>query len=280
MGGHPPAAAGAGLAGGPGRAARGLLPPSDAGCDPLPGGGRDLLAGDAGGLSRLGPGLCLLPSLARVRAARAASGWGERRVRWATGATTPDRPLHPRSGGPHPQVSRAGGSPAAAGASPRSRRGAPAPSAPPERARRPGAAAAQAFGLASAAPAALGVSTLAILAAGRGPGPFANHDLLANMVTLQAFNGCDSQPRWCPRVPSPSGTAPAWRSSTGAANSPTGCLRCGRARKATAPAARRLEAAVRGRLNAGCPAATAATPPGSPRGRAGTPRCGAGRRAP
>jgi integral membrane sensor domain MASE1 len=45
------------------------------------------------------------------------------------------------------------------------------------------------FGLAGAAPAALCVSTLAILAAGRGTGPFAHHDLLANMVTLQAFNG-------------------------------------------------------------------------------------------
>lgn len=45
------------------------------------------------------------------------------------------------------------------------------------------------FGLAGAAPAALCVSTLVILAAGRGDGPFAHHDLLANMVTLQAFNG-------------------------------------------------------------------------------------------
>jgi integral membrane sensor domain MASE1 len=45
------------------------------------------------------------------------------------------------------------------------------------------------FQLAGAAPCALMVSTLAIMAAARGLGPFAGHDLLANMVTLQAFNG-------------------------------------------------------------------------------------------
>ena len=33
------------------------------------------------------------------------------------------------------------------------------------------------------------MSTLAILAAARESGPFAGHDLFANMVTLQAFNG-------------------------------------------------------------------------------------------
>lgn len=45
------------------------------------------------------------------------------------------------------------------------------------------------FERAGAACCALGVSTLAILAAGRMAGPFAHHDLLTNMVTLQAFNG-------------------------------------------------------------------------------------------
>ncbi|MER8072470.1 MASE1 domain-containing protein [Streptomyces sp. NPDC094034] len=45
------------------------------------------------------------------------------------------------------------------------------------------------FERAGAAPCALGVSTLAILAAGRMTGPFAHHGLLTNMVTLQAFNG-------------------------------------------------------------------------------------------
>lgn len=45
------------------------------------------------------------------------------------------------------------------------------------------------FERAGAAPCALGVSTLAILASGRMAGPFAHHDLLTNMVTLQAFNG-------------------------------------------------------------------------------------------
>ncbi|MFF4228874.1 MASE1 domain-containing protein [Streptomyces sp. NPDC001820] len=45
------------------------------------------------------------------------------------------------------------------------------------------------FQLAGAAPCALGVSTLAILAAARQIGPFAHQDLFANMVTLQAFNG-------------------------------------------------------------------------------------------
>lgn len=45
------------------------------------------------------------------------------------------------------------------------------------------------FERAGAAPCALGVSTLAIIASGRMTGPFAHHDLLTNMVTLQAFNG-------------------------------------------------------------------------------------------
>ncbi|MCT2543617.1 MULTISPECIES: MASE1 domain-containing protein [Streptomyces] len=45
------------------------------------------------------------------------------------------------------------------------------------------------FERAGAACCALGVSTLAILAAGRMTGPFAHHGLLTNMITLQAFNG-------------------------------------------------------------------------------------------
>ncbi|MET8328843.1 MASE1 domain-containing protein [Streptomyces sp. NPDC005181] len=45
------------------------------------------------------------------------------------------------------------------------------------------------FERAGAASCALGVSTLAILAASRGTGPFAHKDLFTNMVTLQAFNG-------------------------------------------------------------------------------------------
>ncbi|MET7858066.1 MASE1 domain-containing protein [Streptomyces sp. NPDC005318] len=45
------------------------------------------------------------------------------------------------------------------------------------------------FERAGAASCELGVSTLAILAASRGQGPFAHADLLTNMVTLQAFNG-------------------------------------------------------------------------------------------
>ncbi|MEV0490617.1 MASE1 domain-containing protein [Streptomyces atratus] len=45
------------------------------------------------------------------------------------------------------------------------------------------------FERAGAASCALGVSMLAILAAGRGTGPFAHEDLFTNMVTLQAFNG-------------------------------------------------------------------------------------------
>lgn len=45
------------------------------------------------------------------------------------------------------------------------------------------------FQLTGAAPCALMVMTLAILAAARESGPFAHHDLLENMVTLQAFNG-------------------------------------------------------------------------------------------
>lgn len=45
------------------------------------------------------------------------------------------------------------------------------------------------FQLAGAAPCALAVSTFTIIAATRGSGPFAGHDLLTNMITLQAFNG-------------------------------------------------------------------------------------------
>ncbi|MFE1313030.1 MASE1 domain-containing protein [Streptomyces sp. NPDC058755] len=45
------------------------------------------------------------------------------------------------------------------------------------------------FQLAGAAPCALAVSTFAIIAAGRQSGPFAGHDLLTDMITLQAFNG-------------------------------------------------------------------------------------------
>ncbi|WSD73522.1 MASE1 domain-containing protein [Streptomyces sp. NBC_01591] len=45
------------------------------------------------------------------------------------------------------------------------------------------------FERAGAACCALGVSTLAILAAGRMTGPFADHSLLTNMITLQGFNG-------------------------------------------------------------------------------------------
>lgn len=48
------------------------------------------------------------------------------------------------------------------------------------------------FERAGAAPCALAVSTLAILASGRMTGPFAHQDLLTNMVTLQAFNGTAS----------------------------------------------------------------------------------------
>ncbi|UXY26210.1 MASE1 domain-containing protein [Streptomyces sp. HUAS TT20] len=44
------------------------------------------------------------------------------------------------------------------------------------------------FQLAGAAPCALAISTFAIIAATRGSGPFAGHDLLTNMITLQAFN--------------------------------------------------------------------------------------------
>ncbi|MEU6086552.1 MASE1 domain-containing protein [Streptomyces sp. NPDC047085] len=44
------------------------------------------------------------------------------------------------------------------------------------------------FQLAGAAPCALAVSTFAIIAASRGSGPFAGHDLLTKMITLQAFN--------------------------------------------------------------------------------------------
>ncbi|WP_069463944.1 MASE1 domain-containing protein [Actinacidiphila rubida] len=45
------------------------------------------------------------------------------------------------------------------------------------------------FQLPGAAPCALAVSTLAILATTRRTGPFADHGLVSNMVTLQAFNG-------------------------------------------------------------------------------------------
>ncbi|MFE0193174.1 MASE1 domain-containing protein [Streptomyces sp. NPDC058989] len=45
------------------------------------------------------------------------------------------------------------------------------------------------FERAGAAPCALLVSTVAIVAAVQGSGPFAPHDLFTNMVTLQAFNG-------------------------------------------------------------------------------------------
>ncbi|MFC9914168.1 MASE1 domain-containing protein [Streptomyces sp. NPDC127197] len=48
------------------------------------------------------------------------------------------------------------------------------------------------FQLAGAAPCALAVSTFAIIAAAQGAGPFAGHDLLTNMITLQAFNGSAS----------------------------------------------------------------------------------------
>jgi integral membrane sensor domain MASE1 len=48
------------------------------------------------------------------------------------------------------------------------------------------------FRLAGAAPCALCVSTFAIIAAARESGPFAGHDLLTNMITLQAFNGSAS----------------------------------------------------------------------------------------
>ncbi|WP_327249108.1 MASE1 domain-containing protein [Streptomyces sp. NBC_01320] len=45
------------------------------------------------------------------------------------------------------------------------------------------------FQRAGAAPCALAVSTFAIFAATRRSGPFAGHALLANMISLQAFNG-------------------------------------------------------------------------------------------
>ncbi|MFF3904734.1 MASE1 domain-containing protein [Streptomyces sp. NPDC001848] len=45
------------------------------------------------------------------------------------------------------------------------------------------------FQRAGAAPCALAVSTFAILAAARRTGPFAGHNLLTDMITLQAFNG-------------------------------------------------------------------------------------------
>ncbi len=45
------------------------------------------------------------------------------------------------------------------------------------------------FERAGAAPCALLVSTVAIVAAAQRSGPFAHHDLFTNMVTLQAFNG-------------------------------------------------------------------------------------------
>ncbi|MEU9121477.1 MASE1 domain-containing protein [Streptomyces sp. NPDC048506] len=48
------------------------------------------------------------------------------------------------------------------------------------------------FERAGAAPCALLVSTIAIVAAAERAGPFAHHDLFTNMVTLQAFNGITS----------------------------------------------------------------------------------------
>ncbi|WP_405884785.1 MASE1 domain-containing protein [Streptomyces sp. NBC_01384] len=48
------------------------------------------------------------------------------------------------------------------------------------------------FQLAGAAPCALAVSTFAIIAAAQKTGAFAGHDLLTNMITLQAFNGSAS----------------------------------------------------------------------------------------
>ncbi|MGW7528201.1 MASE1 domain-containing protein [Streptomyces sp. NPDC054783] len=45
------------------------------------------------------------------------------------------------------------------------------------------------FQLAGAAPCALAVSTFAIIAGAERSGPFAGHDLLTKMITLQAFNG-------------------------------------------------------------------------------------------
>lgn len=45
------------------------------------------------------------------------------------------------------------------------------------------------FELVGAVVCALLVTTIAILSAARGSGPFAEHDLFINMVTLQAFNG-------------------------------------------------------------------------------------------
>ncbi|MFH8798289.1 MASE1 domain-containing protein [Streptomyces sp. NPDC017936] len=48
------------------------------------------------------------------------------------------------------------------------------------------------FQLAGAAPCSLAVSTFAVVAAAQGAGPFAGHDLLTNMITLQAFNGSAS----------------------------------------------------------------------------------------
>lgn len=45
------------------------------------------------------------------------------------------------------------------------------------------------FQLVGAVVCALLVTTIAILSAARGSGPFADHDLFINMVTLQAFNG-------------------------------------------------------------------------------------------
>ncbi|MEU6769957.1 MASE1 domain-containing protein [Streptomyces sp. NPDC046759] len=45
------------------------------------------------------------------------------------------------------------------------------------------------FQLAGAAPCALAVSIFAVIAGGERSGPFAGHDLLTEMITLQAFNG-------------------------------------------------------------------------------------------
>jgi integral membrane sensor domain MASE1 len=48
------------------------------------------------------------------------------------------------------------------------------------------------FQLTGAAPCALAVSTFAIVTAARRSGPFSGHDLLTDMITLQAFNGSAS----------------------------------------------------------------------------------------
>lgn len=67
MGGGETVTAGAGLAARAGRAAGGVLPPRDTGRDPLPGRQRHQVAGHAGRLPAVGPGLRFLPPLARPR---------------------------------------------------------------------------------------------------------------------------------------------------------------------------------------------------------------------